>query len=187
MSVFERVIYRCSVGNYEFVKELQFKWFKPDFGKSLTWLNLSFLTVRRLSQPPLQATPGLLLSITKLIKNLNYRSAKAEDTNPGSLLAITPAVTPWTNPNIACSPLLIIDFFGDDCDISDSISNTISFNSELSDGSISFIWDIMLSNSSLEWGLIVFSLPTILVVLVAVILPFPVFTCSIIHYYLVLF
>jgi hypothetical protein len=37
------VICRCSVANYNCIKELQLKWFMPDFGKSLTWRNRLFL------------------------------------------------------------------------------------------------------------------------------------------------
>lgn len=32
-------IFRCSVGNYSQTKELQFKWFNPNLGQSLTWQN----------------------------------------------------------------------------------------------------------------------------------------------------
>ena len=51
-----------------YTKELQFKWFNPNFGKSLNWLNLSsFFTVRRLSQPPfLSHTELVVLSYAKL-------------------------------------------------------------------------------------------------------------------------
>ena len=40
---FQAVTCRCSVANYNCIKELQLKWFMPDFGKSLTWRNRLFL------------------------------------------------------------------------------------------------------------------------------------------------
>ncbi len=61
---------RCSVDNYNCIKELQLKWFMPDFGKSLTWRNRLFLCCSRLSQPLFLSHTGLAAFVCKISDNL---------------------------------------------------------------------------------------------------------------------
>lgn len=67
---FQAITCRCSVGNYAFIKELQFKWFMPDFGKLLTWRNRLFLCCQKLSQPLFLSHTGLAAFVCKISDNL---------------------------------------------------------------------------------------------------------------------